>query len=268
MTAYHIISNSVIAALIVCGLLCIIIPAAAVVIFKLKNREVSLLSALWGAVGFIVFALILEQLLHMVMLPVVQNNIWTYGLYGAFAAGIFEETARFLVFKTVMKKKTAPKDGVMYGIGHGGIESALIVGIGLINLAAIGILVNTVGVDEALKMSGATDEAIIAAADAQIEALTQQSVGMCFVSVFERILTMVLHVALSVWVFRAAREKGRIWLYPAAILMHAAVDFPVVLFQRGFLPLWTIYVIIAVLDVIAVFIAVRCYKSLSKQIKS
>ncbi len=268
MTASPMISNSVIAALIVCGLLCIIIPAAAVVIFKLKNREVSLLSALWGAVGFVVFALILEQLLHMVMLPVVQKNIWIYGLYGAFAAGIFEETARFLVFKTVMKKKTDPKDGIMYGIGHGGVEAALVVGIGLINFASIGILVNTVGVDAALKMSGATDEATIAAATAGITALQSQSVGMCFVSVFERILTMVVHVALSVWVFRAAKEKGKIWLYPAAILMHAAVDFPAALFQRGIIPIWAVYGIFVVLDVIAVFIAVRCYKSLNKQIKS
>ncbi len=266
MTDTITISGSVIAALIVCGLLCIIIPAAAVVIFKLKNREVSLLSALWGAVGFVVFALILEQLLHMVMLPIVQKNIWIYAIYGAFAAGIFEETARFLVFKTVMRKKTSPKDGVMYGIGHGGVESALVVGIALINLAVVGILVNAVGVDEALTLTGATNGTIVATA--QIAGLTQQSVGMCFVSVFERILTMVLHVALSVWVFRAAKEKGKVWLYPAAILMHAAVDFPAVLFQGGLLPLWAVYVILAVLDAIAVFIAVWCYKSLNKQIKS
>ncbi len=268
MTASPMISNSVIAALIVCGLLCVIIPAAAVVIFKLKNREVSLLSALWGAVGFVVFALMLEQLLHMVMLPIVQKNIWIYAIYGAFAAGIFEETARFLVFKTVMRKKTAPKDGVMYGIGHGGVEAALVVGIGLINFASIGILVNTFGVDETLKMTGATTEATIAAATAQIAALQSQSVGMCFVSVFERILTMVLHVALSVWVFRAAKEKGKVWFYPAAILMHAAVDFPAALFQGGIIPIWAVYGIIAVLDAIAVFIAVKCYKSLNKQIKN
>lgn len=268
MTDTITISGSVIAALIICGLLCIVIPVAAIIAYKLKNRSVSLLSALWGAAGLVVFALILEQLLHMVMLPVIRNNVWLYGLYGAFAAGIFEETARFLIFKTVMKKKTDPKDSVMYGLGHGGVESALVVGVGLINFAIIGILVNSVGVDEVLKMSGVTDEAAIAAATAQIEGLTKQSVGMCFVSVFERILTMVLHVALSVWVFRAAKEKGKVWFFPAAILMHAAVDFPTMLFQGGLLPLWILYGIIAVLDVIAVFIAVKCYKSLNKQIKN
>ncbi len=262
------ISNLVIAALIICGLLCVIIPLVALIIYKKKNRDIKAMNAFWGGLAFFVFAMVLEQLLHMVMLPVVKNNIWLYAIYGAFAAGIFEETARFVVFKTIMRKDTDPRNSIMYGIGHGGIESALIAGIGLINFAVIGILVNAVGVDETLKMSGATTEATIAAATAQIEALTQQSVGMCFVSVFERLLTMVLHTALSVWVFRAAKEKGKIWLYPAAILMHAAVDFPAALFQRGMLSIWTVYVFIAVLDAFAVLIAVKCCKSLNKQIKS
>lgn len=262
------ISGSVIAALIVCGLLCILIPLGALIIYKKKNRDIKAMNAFWGGLAFVVFALVLEQLLHMVMLPVVQNNIWLYAIYGAFAAGIFEETARFVVFKTIMRKDTDPRNSVMYGIGHGGMESVLVGGVSLIVFAVIGILVNSVGVDETLKLTGATNEAAIAAAAAQIEALAQQSVGMCFVSVFERVLTMVLHTALSVWMFRAAREKGKIWLYPAAILMHAAVDFPAVLFQGGLLPLWILYVIIAVLGVIAVFIAVKCYKSLNKQIKN
>ncbi len=268
MTDTITISSSVIAALIVCGLLCVLIPLGALIIYKKKNHDIKAMNAFWGGLAFVVFAMVLESLLHVVMLPVVQKNIWIFALYGAFAAGIFEETARFLVFKTIMKKDTDPRNSIMYGIGHGGVESALVVGIALINLAVVGILVNTVGVDAALKMTGATTEATIAAATAQITALQSQSVGMCFVSVFERVLTMVLHVALSVWVFRAAKEKGKIWLYPAAILMHAAVDFPAALFQRGMLSIWAIYGIIAVLDAIAVFIAVWCYKSLNKQIKS
>ncbi len=266
MTDTITISSSVIAALIVCGLLCVLIPLGALIIYKKKNRDIKAMNAFWGGLAFVVFAMVLESLLHVVMLPIVQKNIWIYAIYGAFAAGIFEETARFLVFKTIMKKDTDPRNSIMYGIGHGGIESVLVAGTGLISLAVVSILVNAVGVDEALKLTGATNGTIVATA--QITGLTQQSVGMCFVSVFERVLTMVFHVALSVWVFRAAKEKDKVWLYPAAILMHAAVDFPAVLFQGGLLPLWAVYVILAILDAIAVFIAVWCYKSLNKQIKS
>jgi len=258
------ISGSVIAALIICVLLCILIPLGALIIYKKKNRDIKAMNAFWGGLAFVVFALVLEQLLHLVMLPVVRNNIWIYALYGAFAAGIFEETARFLVFKTIMKKDTDPRNSIMYGIGHGGVESALVVGVGLINFAIIGILVNAVGVDAALKMTGATTETMIAAATQQITALQNQSVGMCFVSVFERVMTMVFHVALSVWVFRAAREKGKIWLYPAAILMHAAVDFPAALYQVGFFPLWVTYVFMVAIDAVVCFIAYINFKAMKK----
>lgn len=259
------ISNSTIAGLIIAALLCFIIPIGAIIFYKLKNREASILNAVWGALGFFVFAMVLERLLHMVMLPIVQQNVWAYAFYGAFAAGIFEETARFLVFKTVMKKNTSPKDAVMYGLGHGGIESILVGSVNLITFAVIGILVNSVGVDEVLKITGAVDEATIAAAAQQIEALARQTFGMCMVSVLERVLAMVLHLSLSLWVFRAAREKGKLWLYPAAILMHAAVDFPAVLYQAGYFPIWVLYVFIAVCDVVAVFFAYKNFKAMKKQ---
>lgn len=252
MSAEPIVSARVIAALLVCGLLCIFIPAASAVILKLKYRKVSLLSALWGAVAFVIAVLVLEQLLHTVMLPIViKTKIWIYALYGAFAAAIFEETTRFIVFKTVMKKKTDPVDGIMYGIGHGGIESALVVGMSLLNSAIIGIIVNVIGEEEAVATLGVTY--------GQITALHTQRVGMCFISLFERVIVMILHVALSVWVFYAARDKKKFWLFPAALLMHAAVDYPTVLFQRGVFSLWTVYALNIVIDVIAVLVVVKLF---------
>lgn len=263
MTETITISGAVIAALIISGLLCIIIPLAALIIYKKKNREIKAMNAFWGGLAFFVFAMVLEQLLHMVMLPVVRNNIWLYGLYGAFAAGIFEETARFIVFKTIMKKDADPRNSIMYGIGHGGMESVLVAGMNLITFAVIGIMVNSVGVEETLRLTGATNEAGVVATT-QITALQSQSAGMCFVSVFERCLAMVLHVALSVWVFRAAKEKGKVWLYPAAILMHAAVDFPAVLVQRGIIPPWAFYVLTTVFDAAVCFIAYKNFKAMKK----
>lgn len=46
-----------------------------------------------GAATFIVFALILEQILHIVVIKAtgtaLTGNIWLYALYGGLAAGIF-----------------------------------------------------------------------------------------------------------------------------------------------------------------------------------
>ena len=63
------ISGSTIAALVVGGLLAIIIPIAAIIVYKRRRKDAWLISALIGAGTFLVFALILEQILHTVMLP-------------------------------------------------------------------------------------------------------------------------------------------------------------------------------------------------------
>ena len=49
-------------------------------------------------------------------------------------AGIFEETGRFLAFKTVLRKKQGKDiNALMYGAGHGGFEAAALLGITMIN---------------------------------------------------------------------------------------------------------------------------------------
>lgn len=255
---------SAIAGMIVAGLLCVIIPIALLVVYKLKNREVSLLSAVWGALGFIVFALVLEQLLHLVMLPIVKNNMWAYAFYGAFAAGIFEESARFLVFKTLMKKKSSLKDGFMYGIGHGGIESILLIGTTMMSYTVIAVLVNTIGIDETLAMTGAVDNATKAIAMEQINDIASTTFAAFMLSVFERILAIIFHISLSIWVFKAAKEKKFMWLYPVAIVAHAALDFPAALYQYGAIPIWATYATMIVLAAVFAVIAAKIFKSMDK----
>ena len=129
------IGTESIIALIICGLFTTLIPIAAVVVFKLKNKSVSLLSAVIGAATFIVFALVLEQIMHIFMLPIVSNSTVAYVIYGVLAAGVFEETGRFLACKFLMKKRSDNKNAIMLGIGHGGIESVLIIGISMFSSA-------------------------------------------------------------------------------------------------------------------------------------
>jgi uncharacterized membrane protein YhfC len=41
-------------------------------------------------------------------------------------AGIFEETARYILFKFILKKSRSWKEGVLVGLGHGGMEAAIL----------------------------------------------------------------------------------------------------------------------------------------------
>jgi uncharacterized membrane protein YhfC len=49
-------------------------------------------------------------------------------IFSALTAGIFEETGRWLGYRYLVRERT-PLTGVMMGLGHGGLESMLLVGI-------------------------------------------------------------------------------------------------------------------------------------------
>jgi uncharacterized membrane protein YhfC len=113
-------------------------------VFWRKRTKARLLPALIGALTFIIFALVLEQLLHSVVLvqPLIMTNTALYVLYAGLAAGVFEETGRLVALRLVLRKYPEREAAVSYGIGHGGIEAILIVGINmLVNLVLILIYV-------------------------------------------------------------------------------------------------------------------------------
>lgn len=229
-------SGQTVAALVIGAILAFGIPIAAVIVFKVKNREVWLPSALIGAGTFIAFALILEQILHAIMLPVVQNSVLLYTVYGALAAGVFEETGRFVAYKTLMKNHLSVKNGVMMGIGHGGIEAIIIVGLTFFSYAALTIMVNSQGLEPVIELLTAGSPDAVEPTRTQLEALTQMGFGNVAISLYERLLAMTFHVCLSVIVFHSVAKKGKLWLYPLAVLLHAAMDVPAALYQTGALP--------------------------------
>ena len=247
--------------LILCGLLTIAISVAAVIVFKKKYSGSSFISALIGAATFVVFALVLEQVLHFFMLPLVTGSTVAYVIYGTLAAGVFEETGRFVACKTLMKKRSDNANAVMMGLGHGGIEAIILVGMSVASMLVMGIMVNSMGFDGFVQSTGLTDEAQIELLKAQVDSVAAFSVSQCLVSVIERIIAMTLHVCMSVIVMKAASVKGKIWLFPAAILLHAIFDVPAALGQRKVIPnVWIVEICLAVIAAVMVLIALKASK--------
>ena len=243
-------SVGAIAAIIIVIILTIAVPLG-IMLFLVRSGG-SWKDFLVGAATFIVFALILERILHMLILQsgvgvVIQGNIWLYGLYGGLAAGVFEETGRFLAFRFVLRGRTARITSLAYGIGHGGIEAFLVAGLTMASNLILG-LTYTHG--------GAIPSEIIPA----VEALLAIPAPTFLWSGFERLSAMALHMALSVLVFASVRTDRR-WLYPAAILIHAAVNFMAVV-VNAYLPIAATELLILLLVVIAALWAARVYKNL------
>ena len=260
-------TDEAIAGLIIQSVLMMILPVILVIIWKIKTRE-RMLPIIIGGVTWLLFAIILKLAPAYLLLyadnpaaKTISGNIWYTMILSGALAGIFEETGRFIAFKTVLRKYEHRRSSLSYGIGHGGFESVYI-GFQFFSFVVIGIMIN----------SGMGDQLINGANDAQIATmisqLTQESqvtIGECLLGVFERIPSIVTHIAFSVLVFAAAREKKYIWLYPLAIFLHALTDFSTVFYSAGIVPLWAMELIITCFAAVIAYIASRVYKKLKAE---
>ena len=217
-------------------------------IWWLKTRHEKFTSVLTGAMTFLIFALVLESTVHSIVFlvfPGLRDNVVAYMLYGALMAGIFEETGRFLAYKLVLKKRTNRETAISYGIGHGGFEAMYI-------LAATGIN-NFIyaGIINAGQFPALLDQLKAAGQDtSSIENLPEQI----------RVFAVIFHIALSILVFYAVK-KGKIWMYFLAIALHALLDAPAVLYQKGIISIPVVEVCLAVVGIVTfVIMYVFLYK--------
>lgn len=218
-----------------------------------------------GCVVFAVMVLFLEGMVNNAIFALfgetLSGNIWLYGLFGGLMAGLFEETGRFLAFKWFVKSDSIC-DSLTYGAGHGGIEAMIILGLGMLSNIATAVMLN-VGGTEALIPSG-TDAATAAAVQTSLAALTDTSPFLFLVGLLERAVAIALHVALSVLVF-AAVKRGKLWLYPLAIALHAFADFAAVVVNNYSPSVLLTELFIAAITAAVVYLAYRVYKADSER---
>ena len=245
------IANSQILMMAITGIISLLLPFIFIVILKRKYK-IYWLPMLVGAAIFLVFALILEQILHMIVLkPSVDGQIellnqspWLYVLYGVLAAGIFEETGRLLAFYSMKRKYKDVGTAVSYGIGHGGFEAIVVVGLGMVNAIILSFMINSsspVLNDLPIDMD---------------QLVSDQAWYMYLLAIFERIIAMTLHIALSVLVFYAVMKKGKIYYYFLAIILHALANTNAAMMQAGLLDnISLMYASLIIMTLVTVFLS-------------
>lgn len=152
-------------------------------------------SFLAGVAVFTVFQILIRVPLLENVLP--YQNWFLQMKYGfpllsaffyAFTAGLFEEGGRCAGFRILGKKRYSWMNGVLFGLGHGGVEAAWI---GTQLWAYRNVL----------------------------------TVPAALVSIFERICAIGIHVGLSLLVLYGMREKKLRYLF-LAMGLHTLVNFP------------------------------------------
>ena len=218
-----------------------------------------------GCATFFLFAMVLEQLLHAAVLAItgtaLTQKIWLYALYGGLAAGVFEETGRFLAMKFCMKRTLHRENAVMYGIGHGGIECMLLLGLSYISNFVMVLMIRSGGLETMLNTLNALldQEEAAAALQTAVEQLCTLSAWQFYMAGVERISAVMLHIGLSYLVYWAVKEQKLLY-YVLAIVIHFLVDAGTIVLMR-YVPVIAMEIgLLAAVGIFMVLIA-RQYRS-------
>jgi len=247
--------------MVISGMIAIGIPIALLLYFKIR-KNADFLPFFVGCAVMLVFALILESAVHRMVLgsavgDKILNSPLLYGIYGGLAAGIFEETGRFAAFKTVLKK-SMKKDvnALMYGAGHGGFESAALIGTTMINNVVYSLMINT-GQMETTMQSLSGD--VLAQFENAVRTLLTTPSYEFLMGGIERIFAVVIQISLSVLVWFAAKKKGKWYLYPLAIFIHFFVDCVTAYAMQKGAPTYVIEIAVGALAVLTALAAKKIW---------
>lgn len=240
-------------ALLIIGVFCTVLPIVSAFAWKLSTGS-KVIPFLSGAACFLIFAILLESPARSFIASnaFIRSNGLLYALCGALAAGLFEETGRALFFHYILKNYNDRKDAVSFGIGHGGVECLLLVGINFIAYYMYARMIANGNGD-------LLDPVVVTTINAIVDSTT---VSSALATCVERVASLALHIALSIIVFTALRNNQLSGI-PIAIALHAFVDVFAGLYQSGVITnIWVVELLIIIYSFCVSFYAFQKYKSL------
>lgn len=182
------------------------LPVAFIIFYGLKNRRQGIASAwLLGALGFVIPQMVIRIPLLQLIGGMEGAQSWAishwvlYTLLLALTAGLFEFAGRFVTAKTLNKKNLTYCRSLAAGLGHGGIEAILLVGMTSINNLVLLIMMQNGSFDALAAQTaaaGADTTALLAARDV----LNTTPAWLFLLGGYERLTTMLAHAAMSILV--------------------------------------------------------------------
>lgn len=184
----------------------------------------------WNLFGIGAITFILSQAAHipfnfLVLNPWIESKgldiqktseLAVFGLISGLSAGVFEEITRYLGYKLWIRQDRTWRSALMYGAGHGGVESVLLGGIVLYAFI------------QAISLRG-VDLSIVVGAE-QVDLVRNQLAAywaapwhLAILGAVERLATIVFHLSAAILVLQSFTRKNILWLF-LAILWHTTLD--------------------------------------------
>lgn len=255
------ISTLTIAMMIACILIGIAMPVG-MYLYLHRRFRCSMVPFWVGCATFTIFAMVLEAMVHRIVLlsaagAAIQSSTILYALYGGVMAGLFEETGRLAAMKLLKKKHDRPETSLIYGAGHGCIEVILVMVVTMINYLVYAIMLNN---GTLYQMLNAVDAQQREALTAVLDSLANSSPFLLLYSPLERVSAVILHISLSVLVWKSL--SGKKGLFFLAIVLHAAMDAIAVVLGRMGLPAFAVEAAILLFAVGTAMFAGKVYRKL------
>ncbi len=212
--------------MIISAIICFGVPIFLLIFCRKKSKAV-LPSFFIGLLTFLVMAVLLESIFHQVMFRVVglqvEKGTLGYALYGALAAASFEEIGRWISMKFIMKKKKLLDipNSFLYGVGYGGCESIIVVGMTYVTYFISSMMINA-GMGP--QIIGAAPEAQQQLAFESLSQLWTSPAAFFYIGGLERIVGIALQITLSIIMFQAVKHY-KFKYFAIAFLAHFLVDF-------------------------------------------
>jgi uncharacterized membrane protein YhfC len=262
------VSVSTIVCVSISLLVSLVLSVILVLLFARKHRKQGIVSAwLLGATGFFVTQVMIRIPVLMVLqeqpwfLDFSQNHLFAYAFSLAFTAGLFELAGRFTVAK-LMRRRLNYRRSLAAGLGHGGIEAMLLIGMTYVNNLLYIVMINSGYFDSLIAQTAGLGVDI-----SQLELIRAQLTGaspaLFLLGGFERILAMTAHAAMSMLVcYGVAHKKVRSCTL-VCLGIHTFIDLTaglsLVLPQNIAYPI--IYAILIAVAAVSGLILKRIYRS-------
>lgn len=235
-------------------IVCIALPFGGAVLLLRRFGKVG--RAFWcGMLAFFVSQVVLRIPLMTIVVPSLGDpakSVLLSAPVASFSAGLFEETGRLVVMVLLMKAFHRLADGVAFGLGHGGLEAILLVGLVNLNNLVIAVMMNT-GQWPALTKTLTPEVA------AQIEkAMTQTPWWDFGLAGLERIGAIGLHIALSLVVLAGIVHGRKLLAWVVAVVVHGVVNLGVISAVQAEVPIAVVeFAYIAVVAILLIGVVRR-----------
>lgn len=209
--------------------LSLVLPILVLIVMGIKNKGKGIWSAWFlGAAGFFISQIVIRLPLLNILSGMAsfqsfaREHYFLYALMLAFTAGLFELAGRFAAAKFLGKNRTFRRS-LAAGLGHGGIESIILVGLTYINNLVYLFLIQSGAFDAMIAQTeamGVDSAQLVAIRDT----LLQVSAPLFLAAGVERVLTMVSHAAMSVIVCYGVAVKHPLPWMLLCLGMHTLLD--------------------------------------------